>query len=106
MKGSDTITGGIIIMPSDISAALTTMSITRNGMKMMKPMMNACFSSLRMNAGISVVSATSARFSGLRPVRHLGEQRDLLVAGLVQHEAAQRVDAVVLGLGRVLVPSR
>ena len=42
LNGSDTITGGIIIMPSAISAPLTTMSMTRNGMKMMKPMMKAC----------------------------------------------------------------
>ena len=56
LKGSDTITGGIIIMPSAISAPLTTRSMTRNGMKMMKPMMKACLSSVSTNAGISVVS--------------------------------------------------
>ena len=39
LNGSETITGGIIIMPSAIRAPLTTMSITRKGMNTMKPMM-------------------------------------------------------------------
>ena len=51
-------------MPSAISAPLTTMSITRKGMKTMKPMMNAALSSLSTNAGISVVVATSSRSFG------------------------------------------
>ena len=41
LNGRLTTTGGSIIMPMDISAAATTMSITRNGTKMTKPMMNA-----------------------------------------------------------------
>ena len=35
--GSETITGDIIIMPIDIRTLATTMSMTRKGMKMMKP---------------------------------------------------------------------
>src|SRR5262249_13217647 len=46
-------TGGNIIMPIDISVELTTMSITRNGRKMRKPIWNAVFSSEMTNAGIS-----------------------------------------------------
>ncbi|MCY1383418.1 hypothetical protein D9M69_715400 [compost metagenome] len=64
MNGSDTITGGIIIMPRLINAPLTTMSMTRNGMKMMNPMMKASLSSERTNAGMSVAVETSSRFSG------------------------------------------
>ena len=40
LNGSEIITGGSIIMPIDISAADTTRSMTRNGMKITKPMMN------------------------------------------------------------------
>ena len=56
LNGSETIAGGTIIMPIDISAALTSMSITRNGMKTTSPMMKALLSSESTNAGISVVS--------------------------------------------------
>ena len=41
------------------------MSMTRNGMKMTNPMMNADFSSDRTNAGTRVVSGTSARSLGI-----------------------------------------
>ena len=34
LKGSETIAGGTIIIPIAINAALTSMSSTRNGMKM------------------------------------------------------------------------
>ena len=51
--GNETITGDIIIMPIDIRTLATTMSMTRKGMKMMKPIWNAVFSSLVTNAGIS-----------------------------------------------------
>lgn len=37
LKGNATSTGDNIIMPSDISTLATTISITRNGMKIMKP---------------------------------------------------------------------
>ena len=65
MNGSETVTGGSIIMPIDISAAETTRSMTRNGTKTTKPMMNAARSSDSTNAGISVSSGVSSRFSGL-----------------------------------------
>ncbi len=64
LNGSEIITGGSIIMPIDISAAETTRSMTRNGMKMTNPMMNALRSSEMMNAGITVVIGTSARSFG------------------------------------------
>src|SRR5437764_15376614 len=65
LNGSDTVTGGSIIMPIDIRAADTTMSITRNGMYTTNLMMNAAHSSDRTNAGISVVSGTSFGVFGL-----------------------------------------
>src|SRR2546430_12928594 len=65
LNGSDTVTGGSIIMPIDISDADTTMSITRNGMYTTNPMMNAAPSSDRTNAGTSVVSGTSFGLAGL-----------------------------------------
>src|SRR5437764_6019523 len=65
LNGSDTVTGGSIIMPIDIRDADTTMSITRNGMYTTNPMMNAARSSDRTNAGISVVSGTSFGVFGL-----------------------------------------
>ena len=53
-------TGGSIIMPIDISTDATTMSMTRNGRKIRKPISNARRSSLIMNAGSSTRSGTSA----------------------------------------------
>ena len=64
LNGSEIMTGGSIIMPIDISAAETTMSITRNGMKMTNPMMNAARNSEIMNAGMSVSRVTSSGLSG------------------------------------------
>ena len=61
LKGSETIVGGTIIMPIAMSEALTSMSSTRNGMKMTSPMMNALLSSESTNAGISVVMLTWLR---------------------------------------------
>ena len=65
LNGKATSTGDSIIMPSDISTLATTMSITRNGMKITKPMMKAIRSSERMNAGISVALLTSSTVVGL-----------------------------------------
>ena len=103
MNGSDTITGGIIIMPSAISAPLTTMSMTRNGMKMMKPMMNACLQlaqhERRHQGGHRDVVAVLRQVA----VGDVGEQLELVVAGVVEHEVAQRLDAVLEGRPRRLV---
>ena len=57
LRGSDTIGGGIIIIPRLINDAEVTMSMTRNGTKTMNPMRKAVFSSERMNAGMSARSA-------------------------------------------------
>ncbi len=65
LKGSEIITGGSIIMPIDISAAATTRSITRNGIKMTNPMMKAARSSEIINAGMRVTRSTSAGLTGL-----------------------------------------
>ena len=81
LNGSEIITGGSIIMPMDISAAETTRSITRNGTKITKPMMNAARSSEIMNAGIRVCSGTSAGVAGLGRSGGAGHQGDVLLAG-------------------------
>src|SRR5262245_40064416 len=52
-SGSEIDTGGTIIMPSAISTAATTRSISRNGRKMTKPATNAARSSDSMKAGTS-----------------------------------------------------
>ena len=41
LNGSETIAGGTIIMPIDISTAATTRSIIKNGRKIRKPIWNA-----------------------------------------------------------------
>ena len=56
LNGSATSTGDSIIMPSDMRMLDTTMSITRNGMKIMKPIWNADLSSLVTKAGTSTRS--------------------------------------------------
>ena len=53
-----------MIMPTDISPELTTMSMMRNGKKITKPMMNAARNSERMKAGTKVVSETSLGVAG------------------------------------------
>src|SRR4029450_9743909 len=110
LNGSEISEGGNITMPSDISTALTMMSITRNGTKMTKPMMNASRSSLSTNDGTSVRRSTSLRsFGSGRPAGRgpragpAGHQRELLVPGLLEHELPQRLAAVAVGLRRGLV---
>ena len=60
LNGSEISTGDSIIMPIDISTLATTMSMIRNGMKIMKPIWNAVFSSLVTKAGMSTRSGTSS----------------------------------------------
>src|SRR5207302_641112 len=50
LNGSEMLAGGSIIMPIDISTLETTMSITRNGTMIRKPIWKAVFSSDIMNA--------------------------------------------------------
>src|SRR5574340_1530853 len=57
-KGSDTSWGGSMIMPSAVSTAATTRSITRKGSTTMKPIWNAVFNSLVRKAGASAASGT------------------------------------------------
>ena len=64
LKGRATTVGGTIIMPMDISAALTSMSSTRNGMKTTSPMMKADFSSDSTNAGTRVSMLTAWASAG------------------------------------------
>ena len=63
MNGSEIITGDSIIMPIDISTEAITMSITKNGMKIMKAIWNAVLSSLVTNAGTTTVNGISSGFS-------------------------------------------
>src|SRR5207248_808364 len=51
LNGSDTSTGGSIIMPIDMSDELTIRSMTRKGTNTTKPMMKAVFNSLSTKAG-------------------------------------------------------
>jgi len=58
LKGRDIITGGSIIIPMDIRVLETTMSITRNGIYIKKPILKAIVSSLIINAGITMVNGS------------------------------------------------
>src|SRR5581483_4896856 len=59
LNGRETSTGGSIIIPMDMSELETTMSMTRKGMKMTKPM---------MKAGISAARLTSSGLAGFWPL--------------------------------------
>jgi len=52
--------GGTIIMPMDISTLATTRSMMRKGMKMVKPIWKAVFSSLMTKEGSRMRSGTSS----------------------------------------------
>ena len=95
LKGSEIITGGSIIMPMDMSAAETTRSMMRKGMKMTKPMMNAARSSESMKDGMSVSMGTDA-------VLDIGVQGLLVAAKLC---APILVTALVVGFTVSLLQS-
>ena len=65
LNGRDTITGDIIIMPIDISTLATTMSMMRKGMKTMKPIWKAVFSSEVTKAGMRMRMGRSSGLSTL-----------------------------------------
>ncbi|MNR44937.1 hypothetical protein D3C85_1637420 [compost metagenome] len=56
LNGREMISGDSIIIPMAISTLATTRSIIRNGMKIMKPIWNAVFSSEVTKAGTRMVS--------------------------------------------------
>ncbi|MNP19726.1 hypothetical protein D3C76_1122670 [compost metagenome] len=60
LNGSEMISGDSIIMPIAISTLDTTRSMIRNGMKIMKPIWNAVFSSEVTKAGTSMVSGVAS----------------------------------------------
>src|SRR5690606_31954133 len=60
LNGREMIRGESIIMPIAMRILATTMSMIRNGMKIMKPIWNAVFSSEVTNAGTRMVSGTSS----------------------------------------------
>jgi hypothetical protein len=60
LNGSEMVAGDTIIIPIDISTLATTMSMIRNGMKIVKPIWKPVFSSLVTNAGTSSDSGTSS----------------------------------------------
>ena len=92
LNGREMKTGGSIIMPIDINVDETTRSMIRNGRKIRKPIWKAVLSSEMMNAGIRTCVGTSLRvLTSLTACRReLDEQREVLVARLVEHELAQR----------------
>ena len=65
LKGMETIIGGSIIIPIDIKVTETTISITKNGMYITNPMVNAVLSSLIRNAGTTTPMLRSAFVLGL-----------------------------------------
>jgi hypothetical protein len=64
LNGSDTTTGGSIIMRIDISTEATTRSMIRNGRKRRNPISKACLSSEIMKAGTKMRSDRSSGFAG------------------------------------------
>src|SRR5205823_13771209 len=60
LNGNEMLAGGSIIMPIDMSTLETTMSITRKGTMIRKPIWKAVLSSLIMKAGIKAYVGTSA----------------------------------------------
>jgi len=64
LNGSETTTGGSIIMPIDIRTEATTRSMIRNGRNNKNPISNARLSSEIMNEGTSTRSDMSSGFSG------------------------------------------
>ncbi len=64
LKGRDMVTGGSIIIPMDISVLATTISIMRNGMNSINPLVKARFSSLVIKAGIITSMLMSSTVAG------------------------------------------
>jgi hypothetical protein len=64
LNGSDTTTGGSIIMPIDISTDATTRSMIRNGKNNRKPISKARLSSEIMKAGTRMRIDKSSGLSG------------------------------------------
>ena len=54
LNGVATVAGGKNSIPIETRILATTISITRNGIKIIKPILNAVFNSLITKAGISV----------------------------------------------------
>src|ERR1051325_5246089 len=62
--GSATTCGGTITMPSAVKIVAATRSITRNGNRIVRPILNESRSSDSTNAGIAILSGTSSIVSG------------------------------------------
>ena len=60
LNGIETTAGGNIIIPVETSTQETSMSITRKGSKIWKPIKNATFISLNKNAGANAFHRTSS----------------------------------------------
>jgi hypothetical protein len=74
LNGSDTTTGGSIIMPIDMSTDGTTRSMMRKGRNSRKPISKARLSSEIMNAGTRMRSDSSSGVAG-RGSRERSENR-------------------------------
>ena len=90
LNGIETIVGDSIIMPSDIRVDETTRSMIRKGRKIRKPIWNAVFSSLVTKAGQQDREGHVLRPREGRRAGHVGEQAQIALAGLADHEAVQR----------------
>ncbi|MNF92532.1 hypothetical protein D3C84_751800 [compost metagenome] len=78
LNGREMISGESIIMPMAMRILATTRSITRNGMKIMKPIWNAVFSSEVTNAGTRITSGASSGLAmSLRLDRRMNSSRSL-----------------------------
>ncbi len=85
-------------MPIDISTDATTRSMIRNGRNSRKPISKARFNSEIMKAGISTRSETSSGVAGLASLRQVHEQREILLADILQHEGLERSGRALKGL--------
>src|SRR4029079_16170597 len=107
LKGSDTTTGGNIIMPIDMSTEATTRSMMRNGRKSKNPISKARLSSEIMKADEDP-HRQIFRALRLRLARHVHDQPQILFADVLLHETAQwsagavegLVDAALVGCAR------
>ena len=90
LNGSEMKTGGSIIMPIAINVEETTRSMIRNGRKIRNPIWKAVLSSEMMKAGIRTWVGTSLRVSTSLTLPSLTNSARSFVAGLVEHELAQR----------------
>src|SRR6476659_9762276 len=90
LNGSETVVGGSIIMPIDMVSVATTISMTRNGSTIRKPISKARRSSEIINARISLQMQ-------LLPGEVL-EQAHVLFSHIAAHKGFERCDDAIISL--------